>query len=142
MLTNLTPTDLAELLEQPLIAVLATRRPDDTVMLSPVWFEWHDNGFNVWVPTPTGGKVSHVERDSRASIVVSNSDWPYKGLEVRGEARVLRDPATFYEVLDRTARRYYGDERGASMVDGYPEPGVVIRLEPGAVRGWSYEDEA
>ena len=39
MRTDLTAADVADLLEQPLIAVLATRRKDDTVMLSPVWFE-------------------------------------------------------------------------------------------------------
>ncbi|MBA2299609.1 MAG: pyridoxamine 5'-phosphate oxidase family protein, partial [Chloroflexi bacterium] len=65
MRTDLRPEDLGDLLEQPLIAVLATRRKDDTVMLSPVWFEWRDGGINIWVPTPEGGKVAHVERDPR-----------------------------------------------------------------------------
>lgn len=37
MKTNLGPNDLGDLLEQPLIGVLATRRSDDTTMLSPVW---------------------------------------------------------------------------------------------------------
>jgi len=38
MRTDLRPEDLGDLLDQPLIAVLATRRADDTIMLSPVWF--------------------------------------------------------------------------------------------------------
>ena len=36
MRTNLTADDVADLLEEPLVAVLATRRPDDTTLLSPV----------------------------------------------------------------------------------------------------------
>jgi hypothetical protein len=44
---NLGPDDLGDLLEQPLVAVLATYRRDGTVLLSPVWHEWQDGGFNV-----------------------------------------------------------------------------------------------
>lgn len=44
---GLSPGDLGDLLELPLLAVLATYRRDGTVLLSPVWHEWRDNGFNV-----------------------------------------------------------------------------------------------
>ena len=49
--------DVADLLEAPLVAILATRRPDDTTMLCPVWFEWRDGGFNVWASASDKGKV-------------------------------------------------------------------------------------
>jgi len=139
MQTNLGPDDLGDLLDQPLIAVLATRRKDDSVMLSPVWFEWLDGGINIWVPTPEGGKVAHIQRDPRVSVVVYTSDWPYKGFELRGEATV--SPDGFYDVLRRTALRYDGPEAAERMVASYA-PGVVIRVEPGATRGWDYADEA
>ena len=41
------PADVIDLLEAPIVAVLATRRRDDTVLLSPVWFEWRDGTCNV-----------------------------------------------------------------------------------------------
>ena len=139
MRTDLRAEDVADLLEQPLIAVLATRRKDDTVMLSPVWFEWRDGGINIWVPTAEGGKVGHVQRDPRVTVVVNNHDWPYKGFEIRGEATV--SGGDFYGVLRRTALRYDGPEAAERMVSSYP-PGVVIRVEPGVIRAWDYEDEA
>jgi hypothetical protein len=46
MRTNLTVADLGDLLDQPLAAVLATLRTDGTVLLSPVYHEWRDGGFN------------------------------------------------------------------------------------------------
>jgi PPOX class probable F420-dependent enzyme len=141
MRTGLGVDDLGDLLDQPLIAVLATRRADDSVMLSPVWFEWHEGGINVWVPTPEGGKVGHVQRDPRATVVVSNTTWPYKGFELRGEATVSLEPDDFYGALRRTALRYSGPEAAERMVASYP-PGAVIRLEPGTIRAWDYEDEA
>ena len=142
MRTNLGADDVADLLEEPLVAVLATRRPDDTILLSPVWFEWREGGFSVWASPNDKGKVRHIERDPRVTIVVANSDWPYKGIEVRGEARLIDDADEFYSVLGRTARRYFGEETGAGFADSFTEPGVVIRIEPGDLRAWDYTDEA
>jgi PPOX class probable F420-dependent enzyme len=140
MRTNLTAEDVADLLEAPLVAILATRRPDDTTLLSPVWFEWRDGGFNVWATATDRGKVSHIERDPRVSIVVANSDWPYKGLEVRGEAKLGDED--FFGVLRRTAVRYFGEADGNTFADSTTAPGVVIRIEPGTLRAWDYTDEA
>jgi PPOX class probable F420-dependent enzyme len=139
MRTGLGPEDLGDLLDQPLIAVLATRRKDDTIMLSPVWFEWRDGGINVWADSLENGKVRHITRDPRVSVVVANQEWPYKGMEIRAQATLSGDG--FYDVLGRTARRYSGEEAATRMVSSY-EPGVVIRIEPGELRAWDYEDEA
>ncbi len=141
MRTDLGPADLGDLLDQPLIAVLATRRKDDSIMLSPVWFEWFEGGINVWVPTIEGGKVGHVRRDPRVTVVVNNQEWPYKGFELHGEATVSTEPDDFYGALRRTALRYDGPEAAERMVSSYA-PGAVIRIEPGTIRAWDYEDEA
>jgi len=139
MQTDLRPEDLGDLLEQPLIGVLATRRADDTILLSPVWWEWRDGGFNVWAEAEDRGKVRHIRRDPRVSFVVANQDWPYKGLEIRTDATV--STTDFYGVLRRTAERFLGADEAEAMAASNAE-GVVIRIEPGQVRGWSYEDEA
>jgi PPOX class probable F420-dependent enzyme len=141
MRTGLGVDDLGDLLDQPLIAVLATRRADDSIMLSPVWFEWYEGGIDIWVPSIEGGKVGHVQRDPRITVVVANSIWPYKGFELRGEATVSTKPDDFYGVLHRTGLRYSGQETADRMVAEYA-PGAVIRLEPGTIRAWDYEDEA
>jgi PPOX class probable F420-dependent enzyme len=141
MRTNLAAEDVADLLESPIVAILATRRPDDTTLLSPVWFEWRDGGFNVWASASDKGKVRHIERDPRVTIVVANSDWPYKGLEIRGEAVLSDDTDAFFAVLGRTARRYFGDEMGAAFAKSITRAGLVIRIEPGELRAWDYEDE-
>jgi hypothetical protein len=72
---------------------------------------------------------------------VANQVWPYKGFELRGEATVSTEAADFYDVLRRTALRYDGPEAAERMVASYA-PGAVIRVEPGVVRAWDYQDEA
>ena len=138
MRTGLRPEDLGDFLDQPVIAVLATRRPDDTILLSPVWFEWRDGGANVWVPSPGNAKIRDIARDPRVSLVIASQEWPYRGLEIRSEARV--SPEGFDDLVGRTATRYMGADAAKRMVGTMPD-GVVVRIEPGTLRAWDYEDE-
>jgi len=133
---GLTPDDLGDLLELPLLAVLATYRRNGTVLLSPVWHEWRDNGFNV-SSMAHDVKVRHLRRDPRASIVVCEHGPPYRGLELRAVAR-LSVPED-HSVVRRIATRYLGPEAG----ERYAETGGddrLIRLEPGELRGWDFAD--
>ena len=139
MRTGLRPEDLGDFLQLPLVAVLATRRQDDSILLSPVWFEWRDGRIGLWAHSTEDGKVRHIVRDPRVSIVVANSDWPYKGIEVRGTATVSGEG--FYEILERTATRYLGEESAARMLATY-QPGVVVGIEADNGRVWDYADDA
>jgi len=134
---GLTPDDLGNLLELPLLAILATHRRDGTVLLSPVWHEWRDNGFSV-VTRSDDGKAAHLRRDPRASIVVCDDAPPYRGLEVRARARLitLEDGA----IPRRIATRYLGPELAARYAEGDPDD-LLIRLEPGELRGWDFADD-
>jgi len=137
MRKNLTVDDLGDLVGIPLLAVLATYRRDGTVLLSPVWHEWRHGGFQV--VTGSGDvKAAHLRRDPRASIVVCEHSPPYRGLELRGRARLVT--AGVADAVTRIASRYLGPEAGAA----YAERGrddLLIRLEPGDLRAWDFADD-
>jgi PPOX class probable F420-dependent enzyme len=135
MRKNLTPDDLGDLLEQPLVAVLATYRADGSVLLSPVWHRWRDGGFDV----VTGGndvKVRQLRRDPRASIVVYEHGPPYRGIEVRAVVR-LEDAD---DAVRPIATRYLGERDGAAYADSAGDD-TLIRLEPGRLRAWDFADQ-
>lgn len=88
MRKDLTIENLTDLVEQPLLAVLATYRADGTVLLSPVWHEWRDGAFQV-VTRIDDVKARHLRRDPRASIVLCEHAPPYRGVEVRTTAQLL-----------------------------------------------------
>jgi PPOX class probable F420-dependent enzyme len=133
---GLNPGDLGDLLELPLLAVLATYRRDGTVLLSPVWHEWRDNGFNV-VTGSRDGKAGHLRRDPRASIVVCEDGPPYRGLELRGRARLSLPEER--STLLRIATRYLGPEGGERYAEAADDD-LLIRLEPGELRAWDFAD--
>jgi PPOX class probable F420-dependent enzyme len=129
--------DLGDLLEQPLLAVLATHRRDGNVLLSPVWHEWRDGGFNV--ATGSGGaKTRQLRRDPRASIVVCEQSPPYRGIELRGQARLLAEGVA--DAALRIAIRYLGPDEGRKQAARLADD-TLIRLEPGNVRAWDFADE-
>jgi PPOX class probable F420-dependent enzyme len=139
MRTNLSLEDLGDLLELPIVAVLATYRRDGSVMLSPVWHEWRGGGFNVWTGGVSEGKVKHLERDPRASLVIAEQTMPYRGVDVSGHATLSTDG--FHDVVRRTASRYMGPEEADAFAASYEEPRVVIRLVPDRIRAWDFEDD-
>jgi PPOX class probable F420-dependent enzyme len=135
---DLQPSDLGDLLDLPLVAVLATYRADGRVLLSPVWHRWRDGGFDVWT-YPGDIKVRHLRRNPRASILVYEHSPPYRGIELRTEPTLL--DGTLNDVRD-IAVRYLGAEAGEAYVARTsPQDIVIIRLEPGELRIWDFSDQ-
>lgn len=136
---TLGPAELGDLLELPLVAVLATYRMDGSVLLSPVWHRWRDGGFDV-VVGPNDVKLKHLRRDPRASVVVYGHEPPYAGLEARGEARL--DPDGAAEAIASMAVRYLGPEDGRAYAESIKDGGsVLVRLDPTQIRGWDFADD-
>jgi PPOX class probable F420-dependent enzyme len=134
---DLEPSDLGDLLDLPLVAVLATYRADGRVLLSPVWHQWRDGGFDVWT-YPGDIKVRHLRRNPRASILVYEHSPPYRGIELRTEPTVLQ--GTLDDVRG-IAVRYLGPQGGEEYVSRTPDDVVIIRLEPGELRIWDFSDQ-
>jgi PPOX class probable F420-dependent enzyme len=138
MRTSLELADLGGFLSEPRVAVLATLRPDGAVQLSPVWHEWRDGGFNLWIGIDDV-KARHLRRDPRATLVVAGSEPPLKGVELRGRARFIQDDVT--ETGVRIASRYVGRIEGERFAGTLVGESVVVRLEPGELRVWDFADE-
>ncbi len=141
MRKNLQPEDLGDLLTQARVAILATRCADGTTLLAPVWHEWSDGGFTV-VLDGNDVKIRNLRRDRHFSIVVAEGDPPYRGIEVRGEAKFVdtEAPAT----LRRLAGRYLRDRDVDAYIErmhAWTQEAVVLRAEPGVLRAWDFADE-
>jgi PPOX class probable F420-dependent enzyme len=130
--------ELADFLELPIVAVLATYRRDGRVLMSPVWHQWRDGGFDV-VVYPTDIKVRHLRRDPRGSILVYENEPPYRGVELRTTPQLLEIEGP--EIIRAMAVRYLGQETGEAYAAESADS-VLIRLEPGDVRTWDFADES
>jgi PPOX class probable F420-dependent enzyme len=139
MRTNLALADLGDLLDRPIIAVLATNRADGTIMLSPVWFEWDGEAVVVWTGGPNEGKVRHLARDPRATVVIAEQDRPYRGLEVTGRAELTNEG--FDAAIRRISERYVGADAADGLARGFRDPGILVRVIPDRLRAWDFVDD-
>ena len=137
---NLQPSELGDLFDRPLNAVLGLHRRDGSILLTPVWHLFKQGSFYVQVP---GGdrKIAMFKRDPRCSILVAENEHPNRAIEVRGEGRLSTDD---YSELGREIVRRYVEayDPGAKTSDYLLEGGVIVRIEPTAMRVWDYADAA
>ena len=139
MRKNLQPEDLGDFLEQPKCAILATRFRDEQVLLSPVWHEWRDGGFTIFIPAGDI-KSKHMQRNPQVSLVVAEDLPPYRSIEVRGQAK--RVSCDLRALMQRMAERYLSADQASEFMEAYGEASMeCVRIEPGKLRVWDARDE-
>src|SRR3954468_10935511 len=98
------PPSLLELLERPLFGNLGTIRPDDTVQVNPMWFEY-DGEFLRFTHTTKRAKFRNLQHNKSMSLAISDPDNPYDFIELRGRlVDVIPDPTGAFYV--RLGQRY------------------------------------
>lgn len=98
------PDDLLDLLEGPNFGALGTVRPDDTVQVSPMWFELIDGQLR-FTHTSKRAKYRNLQRNPSMSLAVWDPARPARHVEVRGNlVEVIADPEGAFYV--RLGQRY------------------------------------
>jgi PPOX class probable F420-dependent enzyme len=92
------------LLERPLFGALGTIRPDATVQVNPMWFEY-DGEHVRFTHTTRRGKYRNLQRNPAMSLLLIDDTNPQSYLEVRGRlVEAIPDPEGEFYV--RLGRRY------------------------------------
>lgn len=103
---DVVPQTHRDLLDKPVIAHLATARPDGSLQNNPVWFEW-DGEFIKISQTKTRQKMRNVENDPHVALSPTDPNNPCRYLEVRGVVdHVVEDADRGF--IDGLSERYMG----------------------------------
>lgn len=121
------------LLEAPSPAVLATYRTDGSALVSPVWFRWNADAFEV-VIAEDDVKLKQLAANPACVLVVFEAIAPFRGVEVRGIPDLIRGDAT--AARREIAGRYLGQDAGARFAAERKKPGVLLRLAATGARVW------
>ncbi len=121
------------LLEAPSPAVLTTYRKDGSALVSPVWFRWHADAFEI-VIAEDDVKLRHLAANPACVLVVFESTPPFRGVEVRGTPELIRGDVT--AARREIAGRYLGPDAGARFAVRRTKPGVLLRLPAREPRVW------
>ncbi|MFN8444903.1 MAG: pyridoxamine 5'-phosphate oxidase family protein [Caldilineaceae bacterium] len=102
------------LLQSTLPAHLAYVADDGTPRVIPIWFHWTDSEL-VFGSPPTAPKAKSVTNGSPITVTIDTITWPYKVLQIRGNAEVSTVNGVAREYAT-AARRYFGEEQGKAWV--------------------------
>jgi hypothetical protein len=140
MRRGLSPADLGDLLELPLVAVISLAKPDGTVFSRPVWQRWEDGRFVIQLPAGDR-KIAMLERDPRLTILLAENAFPYRAIEVRGRASLTTDG--YHRRAIEICRPYVEAYDSATPVEDYVSvaAGVIVEIEPEVQNCWDYADD-
>lgn len=98
------PDDLRDLLVNPNYGALGTVRPDGTVQVNPMWFEF-DGEHIRFTHTRTRQKFRNLQANPSMSLMVLDPANPYRYIEVRGRL-VAAEPDPTGAFYVRLGQRY------------------------------------
>jgi PPOX class probable F420-dependent enzyme len=119
---TMSDTEILEFLEEARVLQVATIGKDGAPHLAPMWFVV-DNGAIVFRSFTKSQKIVNLQRDPRLTVLAETGDVyeELRGVMIRGNARLLTDPAAVLATYGRLAAKY-------AMVG--PEP---VELDPDAL---------
>jgi PPOX class probable F420-dependent enzyme len=113
------PSDLRDLVDRPLFAALGTVRPDNTVQVNPMWFDY-DGEHIRFTHTTYRQKFRNLQRNPSMSLLIVDPADAERYVELRGElAKIEQDPEGVFFV--HLGRRY-------GNADQQPPPDAADRV--------------
>jgi PPOX class probable F420-dependent enzyme len=130
--TSAIPDAFRPLLDLPVLGHLGTIRPDDTVQVNPMWFEF-DGEHVRFTHTSKRGKFRNLQHNPSMALSVLDPEDGYRYLEVRGRlVEVVPDPTgAFYQRLSRR----YGNVDPAAPADSPDRVILVMSVERSTTQG-------
>lgn len=120
------PPDLFDLVQRPIFGSLGTIRPDNTVQVNPMWFDYEDDTLR-FTHTTKRAKFRNLQQNPSMSLLLTDPDDAMRYLELRGRlVEVIPDPAGAYYV--HLGRRY-GDPDQAPPPDKADRVVLVMGID-------------
>ena len=102
--TTTIPDKLIDLVQRPIFASLGTIRPDNTVQVNPMWFDY-DGETVRFTHTTRRAKYRNLQHNPSMSLLITDPDNPQRYVELRGRlVEIVPDPDGDYYV--HLGRRY------------------------------------
>lgn len=101
------PDDYRDLLDQPVVAMLATAGDNGRVAVSPIWIELTEENTVRFSSLASTLKSRQLLENRHAALCLMDPSNAYRFLELRGEVTEIATEGA-HEHLDAMAQRYFG----------------------------------
>ena len=127
----MTKEEIQAFLARPIIARLATVRPNGSPQLVPMWFLYEDGV--MYMSTRTyAAKVKHLQKNPRVAVVVDEMVAPLKNKVVILEGTAEVQTSGVKEITTKIYHKYMGTEGAATPVaqQSINTPRVILKITP------------
>jgi PPOX class probable F420-dependent enzyme len=137
---GLTPAEIKEFLAGPVVARVATVKPDGSPYVVPVWQEY-DGQALYFIPRAKSAFVRYIQTNPRIAVSCALDNAPYTRVLFEGRAEIVAGPrpleGLLLEIAQRMAMRYFGGEHGIEYLEGSRDrPRYLVKLVPEKTTSW------
>lgn len=138
---ELSQAEIDAFLAQPVIARIATVRPDGRPHVVPIWFYW--DGSSIFMETPpTFVKAKNLHKNPNCAITIDITEGGlrFKGVVLEGKVELLTDRQSVLDMVTCIYTKYLGPEAIQSPTPKgmIQSEHVIIKLTPERVLSWDY----
>lgn len=138
----LTREEVDAFLQRPVVARLATVRPDGWPYVAPVWQYW--DGKAMWVvPREKSAFVKYLRAEPRVCVSVALETAPYTRVTLLGRAEIVEGPVdgrsdspAWVEIARQMSRRYLGEHGPEYLEPTMDRPRYLVRIDPVKMQTW------
>ncbi len=138
----LTKDEMDTFLQRPVVARVATVRPDGWPYVAPVWQYW-DGEFLWIVPREKSAFVKYLQAEPRVCVSVALETAPYTRVTILGTAEVVEGPvdsqggtARWVDVARAMSKRYLGEHGPEYLEPTMNRPRYLVRITPSKITTW------
>ena len=138
---GLTPEQIDGLLAGPIIARLATVKPDGAPYVVPVWQYW-DGGAMYIIPRERSRFVEYVRHEPRVAVSCADDvDPDHPRVLIEGTAEIVEGPAVMagrmLEIGREMVLRYAGEPGLAYLQATIDKPRYLLKVTPDKITTWA-----
>jgi len=136
---GLTKDEMDRFLATPVVARLATVKPDGSPYVVPVWQQW--DGESMWIiPRARSSFVGHIGHEPRVCVSCADDGSGHRRVLIEGVAEIVEGPVgmvgRMLEIAKEMAVRYMGPEGPSYLGATADRPRYLVRVRPVRVTSW------
>jgi len=136
---EMTKAEIDAFLAEPVLARIATVRPDGRPHVVPIWFWW--DGTSIYMETPpTFVKAKNLRKNPNCaiSIDITEGGLRFKAVILEGQVELIEDREFVLDMVKRIYTKYLGVEGAQSptpqrMINSVH---VIIKMTPTRILSW------
>lgn len=135
------PGEIDAFLHEERTATMCTMHPDGSIHAVAMWYGFLDGVITVETKAKSQ-KVQNLRRDPRITFVVEAGSTyeELRGVEICGQARIVDDPESMWNLGKSVWERYYGpyDESKREALAAMLNKRVLVTVDQDKVVSWDH----